>query len=76
MDIEEALKNYDHDNINEESLTWCPGAQTQIDISQFSETELVFSKFYDTYCPIYFCNKHSECVDCEQHYKPKTLKDA
>jgi hypothetical protein len=58
-----------------ESLSWCPGAQEWIDISEIEEEELVFSSSYDTYCPIWFCRSHEDCLLCEYyHTPPKTLK--
>lgn len=51
---------------NTESTIWCPGANASVDLSEYATTELVFSEYYDLYCPIYFCGKHSSCNLCEK----------
>lgn len=59
------LRDYDEDAANVESFSYCPGAGRHIDISQFSEEEIVRSDNFDTYCVKYFCGMADPCTACE-----------
>lgn len=61
---------YDYNSQNYESFSWCVGAQEFLDLSQFDQdNEVVYTEEFDTYCIIYFCGKHIDCLGC------KKLKD-
>lgn len=69
MDIGEVLKGYDETSPHIESFCWCVGAGSYIDLSQFTDDEILYSEEFDTYCVKYFCGKDIDCLVCTQFKK-------
>lgn len=59
------MQGYDEQNENDESMAWCVGAQRYFDLSQFEQSEILYSVTYDTYCVKYFCGKNVDCANCQ-----------
>lgn len=66
--IHDILRHYDDSSPHTESFCWCVGASDYLDLSQFSEEEVLYSEEFDTYCVKYFCGKSEDCMNCK-HFK-------